>query len=501
MNVLSRDARAETPWWLIALLVASLCVLYASTVSQPFDFEDDGNLVYSSAPHSGFGDRLALVWSRTLAELHHDGPFRPVLWAYFELHNYTFGLDVVRWRVARLGTLGVSAFLFLVLLLDLGVPRYAAALAIAVGLLAPVRSAIWYRLAFLEALAMPMVLLALIAARKASRSERPFSWDVVGSLSILGAMLTKNVFVSALPAQVLLRVWQDGRQFGEGVRAQWRPALALSLIAAVPMGHLVYFKYAVEAHSWYKVGIPSIEATHAMVWAVLWRASGYEFIGPGLALAAVGVIASPVARRWALEERLRRVWIVGLLLMLSGILVYVPLRAVTGRYTVPAAWGVDMLDAALLSCVPAITWRGLRRAIYAALALGCAVLVVVNLYHQQRFISRCAVLWHTAQWLMRESPPEARVMVIGPAISEAEVVHLRGHLRGQSERHDVHIDIAESANALGAADLLITNTESVALNGFVRVTAFPMRMSRWSRVRERLHKRDHGTVIWRRVHP
>jgi hypothetical protein len=497
-------ASADTPWRLIILLVAALCGLYASTVSGPFDFEDDGNLVYSSAPHSGFTDRLSLVWENTLAQLQYHGPLRPVHWAYFELHNYIFGTDVLRWRVARLGTLGVSAFLFLVLLLDLRVPRYAGALAVAIGLLAPIRSEIWYRLAFLEALAMPMVLLAFIAARKASRAERPFLWDVIGSLSILSAILTKNVFVAALPAQVMLRIWPDTRPIDEGVRAHWRPALALSLIAAVPIGHLIYFKYAVEAHSPYKVGVPSIKATHSMVRAVLSRASGYEFIGLGLAIALVGVVACPVARRWARGEPLRRVWILGLLLMLSGIMVYLPLGAVTGRYTVPAAWGVDMLNAALLSCVPAITWRNLRRAIYVALALGALVMVVANLYHQEVFLGRSKILWQTTTWLLHESPPHARVAVIKPAISEAEVFHMRGHLLGQGPRRDIEITgpTDRLPEALKSEDLVITGPVPRGLDGFVPLTSFRMHMSFWSWVPERFRtKRAEEVVIWHRHTP
>ena len=47
-------------------------------------FIDDGNLVYPSGISSP-AERLALVWAKIRANYEHLGPFRPVLWAHWEV--------------------------------------------------------------------------------------------------------------------------------------------------------------------------------------------------------------------------------------------------------------------------------------------------------------------------------------------------------------------------------------------------------------------------------
>ena len=55
-----------------AVLIASL---YLPTLATPFDFIDDGNLVYPS-PTNSLGERLDLTWRKIAANYRDLGPFR-----------------------------------------------------------------------------------------------------------------------------------------------------------------------------------------------------------------------------------------------------------------------------------------------------------------------------------------------------------------------------------------------------------------------------------------
>ena len=70
------NSRRRFPWWVLLGAVLLPCV-YLPTLQTPFDFIDDGNLVYP-APPLPVGERLHRVWQRIVANYQHLGPFRPV---------------------------------------------------------------------------------------------------------------------------------------------------------------------------------------------------------------------------------------------------------------------------------------------------------------------------------------------------------------------------------------------------------------------------------------
>src|SRR6187401_524772 len=100
MDVPAAAPRRFPGWALLAGAILIPCV-YLPTLGTRFDFIDDGNLVYP-APPMPLGQRLGLVWDKIVANYEHLGPFRPTLWAHWELTAELCQGDAFRWRLLRL---------------------------------------------------------------------------------------------------------------------------------------------------------------------------------------------------------------------------------------------------------------------------------------------------------------------------------------------------------------------------------------------------------------
>ncbi len=125
------------PWWILGGGLV-LAALYLPTLGTPFDFLDDGNLVYPSA-RTSFGGHVELWWEKVKANYEHLGPFRPTaLGFYWELQANLFGggcrslanLPSLIWCTLSAGTL-------LWLMRELGVRPIAAMFATALAMWNP----------------------------------------------------------------------------------------------------------------------------------------------------------------------------------------------------------------------------------------------------------------------------------------------------------------------------------------------------------------------------
>ena len=105
------------PLWLLAAGFLFACG-YWPTLSAPFDFLDDGNLVYPALGLTARG-HVELWWEKVAANVEHLGPFRPVAWAHWQLQANLFGADPVAWRFARLLWCGLAGTMLLALLREL----------------------------------------------------------------------------------------------------------------------------------------------------------------------------------------------------------------------------------------------------------------------------------------------------------------------------------------------------------------------------------------------
>ncbi len=443
-----RSAPAEPgrfPAWVPFWAVLLACI-YLPTLTTRFDFIDDGNLVYP-APPMPLVQRLGLVWENVVANYEDLGPFRPVLWAHWEAEAELFRANPVAWRAGRLLWAAVAAGMLLWLLHELGVRPGAAVLAAALATWEPYRGEIWTSLTLSEGVAMPYALLALVCAVRGARSARPWKWDVVGSLGLLAALGCKNTFAALVPAQLLLRLLADGR----APRADWlahgRSACLLTLPLLMPVVHFILFKL-----SWHP-GQYTTGVSLTQVGRILRTVSGAlapGFVGPGLGLAALVVAASWWRTAAAHESwpRYRLACLAGAALLLFGTGIYLPLDAVSGRYSIPAVWGGDVLVGGLLSALAEVRWPGWRRVAAAAFGCGLVAVAVASLGKQEKFAARARLLWQTLEYVSRQAPPQACVAwASGPALNAEEGIHFCWHLQARG-RGDLGVCLLDESGHL-----------------------------------------------------
>src|SRR5262249_54415214 len=157
---------APSPGWILlwAVLISSL---YLLSLATPLDFNDDGNLVYRSAPAAPV-EHLRAYRNAVLGEYHNLGLFRPVLLAHWEIAAQLLGPNAGRWRLARLLWAALAAAAMLTLMLELRIRPPAAIAATAVAMWAPEQSEVWHALTLSEGVAMPYALMGLVCAVRAA---------------------------------------------------------------------------------------------------------------------------------------------------------------------------------------------------------------------------------------------------------------------------------------------------------------------------------------------
>ncbi len=280
------DSGSRFPWWILGG-AALLALAYLPTLNAPFDFVDDGDLVYPAPAGTTLRGHAELWWHRVTANVEHLGPFRPVLWLHWHVQANVFGADPLAWRLCRLVWCGLAAGMLLWLFRELRIPQTAALIAGAAAMWNPYRNEIWTSLTLSEGVAMPYALFALVAARKAATSARPWRWDVVGFVCVLFALGCKNTFAAIVPAQIALRLWHDELPFREaGRRAKWRVALFL-IPLALPVGHFAYFQLNWHPGQYEVTGPRAAQFVRFLV--CLKGAAGLDLLGAGIALATGAV--------------------------------------------------------------------------------------------------------------------------------------------------------------------------------------------------------------------
>ncbi len=445
--------RRPFPHWILAsgLLVA---LGFLPTVTAPFDFADDGDLVYPAPAGSNY---VARWWDRVAANVDHLGPFRPTLWAHWEVQANTLNANPVAWRAVRLLWCGLAAAAFLWLLWELGVPPPAALLACAAAFWNPYRNEVWVSLTLAEGVAMPYLFVALAAARRAG-GRKLCGWDAVAVGSFLVALGCKNTFAAVAPALLVLR----------------RPARAVAGVYLAPLllpaAHFVYFKRNWHPGQYVTPGPSLGQLGRELNW--LKGAAGLDFLGAGVALSLFAVWRerrgpSRLVATDGLDAR-GLVW-TALALIAGGLAAYLPLDIMAARYTIPAVWGCDLLLALLLARLLALPDRWPRRTALVALGIGLAVLAVANLGRQERVAARNRLLWHAVHHL-EALPPNTRVEWVSDGLGAEEGIHAAWHLRHRG-RPDIAIGLVD------AADQPLERVELPPLAGppTARVTAGPPR--------------------------
>jgi len=434
--------------------------IYLPTLNTPFDFIDDGNLVYPAPPLSTL-DRVHLGWQKVVANYEHLGPFRPTLWLHWEVQAELLQANPLHWRLLRLIWTGFAAGMFLWLLRELRIHPIAALVASAIAMWNPYRNEIWTSLTLAEGVAMPYALLSLVCAIRAARSSRAWIWDLVGAGCVLMALGCKNTFSALVPAQIFLRVVSGNPDWRLAWRQQrWR-ALLLSLTLFMPVIHFVYFKLNWHPGQ-YRLGSPTF-GNLARYLAALQGAVSLDFLGVGLVL---GVIAAIIAWRnrtnanssetseTSFWREYRSALIAGAVLLAGGVALYLPLGAISGRYTMPAVWGLDIAIAVLLTAVWGFAaWRW-KRVCFIACAVGLVAAAVANIGKQEKFAARAELLHQALAWIEKEALAGTRIAWVGESnlggqlrsqggLNIEEGIHFGWHLHARG-RNDVRVGLVDA---------------------------------------------------------
>jgi hypothetical protein len=416
-----------------------LAAIYLPTLATPFDFIDDGNLVYPAPSGTTLTQHVARWWDRVVANYEHLGPVRPVLWAHWELFaNVTHG-DALAWRAIRFAWCAFAAMSFLWFLRELGIHPDAAMIVGAVAMWNPYRNEIWTSLTLAEGVAMPYAMLALIGARRAVHGSR--WWDVVALVGLLAALGCKNTYVALVPAMMLLRLVRDD---GEWRANRW--AMLLYLVPIVlPIVHFVYFKL-----NWK----PGQYEPHGPSFTQLLRelnglkgALSLDYLGAGWALVLACVWRGVSLRTEQTSIVTKKAIGVGALLLACGLIVYLPMNMMSGRYTMPAVWGVDILLAILLTRFAQVPTNWRTRLAWGALMVGVIVLGLVNLARQEKLTARTMMLWDVVRHLETQTPPNGVVEWVSGESSRGELnveegIHVQWHLLHRGRR-DIQIRLLD----------------------------------------------------------
>jgi hypothetical protein len=395
------EARMTTPgrWWLPAAALL-LGLLYLPTLGTRFDFIDDGNLVYP-APAMPVADRLERVWSRIVANYEHLGPFRPTLWAHWELGADLFAGSELAWRGARLAWCCLSAGMLLWLLRELHLPRVAALGAAAIAMWNPYRNEIWTSLTLAEGVAMPYALFALVCARRALSARRPWAWDLAGVGAVLVALGCKNTFAVLVPAQVFLRFASDGLTLRDGFGRHGRRALLLTLPLLAPVVHYAYFKLNWHPGQYAPSG-PSLAQLDRLLRG-LKGGLALDFLGAGLVVAVLAQLARGLAWRDVLRRH-RTALVAGALLVGAGVGIYLPMNGMSGRYTMPGIWGLDLVVAVILAGLLECGSARLARLAWGLLTVGLLCVMAASADKQFKFQARARLLWQALETVERDLP-------------------------------------------------------------------------------------------------
>ena len=425
--------QSRFPWWIPAggLLLAAL---YLPTLATPFDFIDDGNLVYPAASGLSLAGHAELWGEKVEANYEHLGPFRPTLWVHWQIQANLFGGDAFTWRLYRFVWCVLAATMLLWLFRELGVHPIAALLAGALAMWNPFRNEVWTSLTLAEGVAMPYAFFALVAARKAATSPRPLKWEIASALAVFVALGCKNTFAALVPAQIVLRMWPAGLTVREAwLQNGWR-SLALGVTLVMPAIHFAYFK--MHWHPGQYETQPASLEQFLRIMNALKGVMSLDFMAAGLVLVGVCLWRSKRPRPPVATGGLAA----ALLLLIGGVVVYLPMNMLAGRYAMPAVWGLDILFAMLLTALVSVPLTVWKKAAFVGVCAGLAIVAITNVGRQEKFAARAKMLWDAVHYVEATSPPDTRIAWMSGdslkgGLNIEEGIHFQWHLyhRGRGD--------------------------------------------------------------------
>ena len=455
------DFRSSTafPWWIV---VAGFIVAagYLPTLTAPFDFIDDGNLVYPAPAETSGYQYVQRCWDKIVANVEHLGPFRPTLWIHWELMANNLAGDPFAWRLVRWVWTAMAAMALLWLMRGLKIPPTAALMATAAAMWNPYRNEIWTSLTLAEGVAMPYALAALASARRAAHSARPWPWDLLAVVGLFISLGCKNTFVALVPAMLALRLLPDGAGIQEGWRRGQNAVVLYLAPLAMPAIHFIYFKWNWHPGQYETPGLSWEQTARVFLW--LKGAAGLDFLGLGL----LGIGLMLGLCRAALPRRSVTDWMqtyrAGLVaagcLFVSGVTIYLPLGMMAPRYTMPAIWGWDLFLAIVLGGFLSMSPSRWSHLAWGGLSLGLAIMMVANISRQEKVMARSRLLWETLTYLEKSAIPGSRIAWFSGesddgSLNVEEGIHFQWHLIHRG-RGDLRVNLYDlQGNPLNRVEL------------------------------------------------
>lgn len=474
------------PWWIVLGALLLPC-LYLPTLGIPFDFADDALLVYAPPPMP-LGDRLAYAWSKVIDDFQTRGPFRPAAWAYWEGFGELLGPDSCRWRFVRIlwATLASAALLWF--LKEAGFRPVPSLLTATVLMWNPFGNELWLGTTMPEGIAMPFALSTLACALCATRSRRPWLWDILGAGAMIAALGCKNTFAALIPAQFLLRIAPEGRDWRAGWRLHGRTACLLSLTILLPVAHFIAFK-ANPQPGQYTTTAPKLDCLIQMLKAV-GGTMALDYIGLGLLVSIVVIGIRPLRGCW---NGHRGVLVAGLALFVCGIGIYLPIGNVAPRYAIPAAWGAGIWLAALMSLLDQAPRDWGRQLSLIAIAGGLLAAAGANIGRQDKTAARIELLWEALACVKEQAPAHACIgWWTGPGLELSEGYHFRGHLQ-QAGRRDICMPLESDPACMTSAVLAVSGGATAPGDDWRPLAAYST--TYW------FGRRQYQCFVWRRNPP
>jgi hypothetical protein len=251
--------------------------------------------------------------------------------------------------------------------------------------------------------------------------------------------------------------------FCEGLRRHGWRALMLGVTMAAPIAHFIYFK--MHWHPGQYLTSPPTTAQGVRILRCLAGAMSIELMGVGIAFCGAAVLAA----RWrtgrderhsasgALPTNGSSTWVqefpgaigAGLLLTLVGAAEYLPMDAISPRYSMPAVWGLDLLLAVLVTRAFRLATPAWKNVAVAALACGLVATVIANLGKQQKFMARSNTLWEALECVERDAPAGSTIAFycgdpLKSDLDASEGIHFQWHLSARG-RKDLRIALFDGA--------------------------------------------------------
>jgi hypothetical protein len=187
------------------------------------------------------------------------------------------------------------------------------------------------------------------------------------------------------------------------------------------------------------------------------------------------------------------------LLLFCAVVVYLPIPAISGRYTMPAVWGLDLGFAAFLTALVALPATACRQIALVSLVCGLIAVAAANLGRQAKFAARIDLLWQTLEFVERASPAEGQLAWISSAsLNTEEGIHFRWHLLARGhERPEIRLidesgrsqERRELAPAYGDAGLAISGAAQAPPGG-------PWTLNRAFHASYWLGRRQFDSYVW-----